>query len=70
MKYNAWSHRRNYYYKIIKDKVLVIEIRKNKFLLDVFNRKKLERINSRRVFNSLSEAFFKASELEIGYVEK
>jgi len=67
MKNSSWIHRRNYYYKLLKDKVLVIELRKKEFFLDIYNKKKLERLHPRQFFKTLTEAFVKASELEKGY---
>lgn len=68
MKNVDWIHWKNFYYKLLTDKVLVIELHKKRFCLDIYSQKKLELLYLRQFFKTLTEAFVKTSELEKGYI--
>ncbi|KKS84315.1 MAG: hypothetical protein UV59_C0022G0025 [Candidatus Gottesmanbacteria bacterium GW2011_GWA1_43_11] len=64
MKRAGWSHRRNYFYKRLKDKTMVIELLSSTVYLKIFDPEELELLEPKQKCKSFAEALAKSCQLE------
>jgi len=64
MKRAGWGHRRNYFFKRLRDKTMVIELLTDTVFLEIFDQEELELLEPKQKCKSFAEALAKSCQLE------
>ena len=67
MKRAGWGHRRNYFFKRLREKTLVIELLSNTVFLEIFDQTELELLEPKQKCKTFAEALAKSYQLETNY---